>query len=739
MTLKILINDLLQWKSPDDKPRIERITWIDVESASAFLFDINANKGFPYSRPILEVEEALSHQQATKIEADPWATFVRESDLSEKEKQIRNRAWQIIYPLILKTPAIYYRESRGQLVQEAIAKFNRDNPAEKLIAKTVYAYLRKFWQRGQIQNALLPDYIFSGGRGKRREVGASKRGRPRKYKECSEIGEGINITERDRHIFRLAIRKFYLNPTQNSLTTAYKLAIKNYYAEGFEVDENNIRTLVLIPPEKRPTFAQFKYWYETENSNCQKNLSARRGAKRFALENRAILGTSKQEAIGPGSRYQVDSTVGDVYLVSRYNSNWIIGRPVIYCIIDVFSRAIAGMYVGLEGPSWVGAMMALVNAASDKVSFCQEFGISITEEQWPCRHIPECVLGDRGELVGMTSDNIIANLDIRVENAALYRPDWKGLVERSFGMVRELVKPFVPGFVQPDFRERGAKDYRLESCLNIDQLTEILIEIVLSYNSQPLASYNRDEMAIAGYVPPIPLELWKWGQSHRLGKLRTVSEDILKLNLMPRDRATVTERGIRFNSMHYTCERAIAEMWFARARSKMLSQAEKYLEIAYDPRCLDFIYLPSIDGKTFDKCFLIDADEIFRHKSLDEVNYLQEYEKLQQKKAEGAKLQQQVNLYDKIEAIVRRARECAEVDLDHDSSNCERVAKIRENRNVEKDLRREKEAFALDVGSEPPPEKEIPTPEEMQEPAEFSPFDYLMQKRQERRNGRTGI
>ncbi|WP_164907503.1 hypothetical protein [Clostridium septicum] len=45
---------------------------------------------------------------------------------------------------------------------------------------------------------------------------------------------------------------------------------------------------------------------------------------------------------GPGSLYQIDATVADVYLVSEFNRNWIIGRPVLYMVLDSFSRMIVG-------------------------------------------------------------------------------------------------------------------------------------------------------------------------------------------------------------------------------------------------------------------------------------------------------------------------------------------------------------------------------------------------------------
>ena len=743
MNSEIFVNDLIQWNSDNEKNSlIERIVWIDEDYTIAFLFNINATKGFPRSYSVEDIKEAIRYQEVSKLEIDPWIRSIKEESLSEKEKLLRDNAWEIISLLVTQEPDIYYRDIRGKLVQQVINEYNQGRQENKLIPLTVYKYLRRFWQRGKNKNALLPDYDKSGGKGKRRQAGDKKRGRPRKYKNHPEIGEGINITEQDRQIFRIAINKFYRTKTKNSLVTAYKLMIKDYYAEEYQFDENKVKTSILIPPEKRPTFTQFRYWYETENSNLEKTITTRKGTKRYSLENRAILGTSKQETIGPGSRYQIDATVADIYLVSKYQRNWIIGRPVVYVVIDVFSRMIVGVYVGLEGPSWLGAMMALANAATNKVSFCQEFNIKITEEEWPCHHIPECILGDRGELVGMTVETMIPNLFIRVENAASYRADWKGLVERHFRVIHERVKPFLPGFIDTDFRQRGAKDYRLDSRLDIDQFTEIIIEIILYHNSHEVKSYNRDEQMIADDVASIPIELWKWGIKNRSGRLRTINEDIIRLNLMPTEKARITERGIRFKSMYYSCEKAINEMWFEKARSKLLSKEEKSLKIAYDPRQIDFIYIPSPDGRDFEKCCLIDPDERYAHKTIYDVEYLLAYETLQRKKREGKQLQNEVDLMAKIESVASRAEQETEKYQDKGESNLQKTSGIREHRATEKAQRREVEAFELKDNS-----KALPSPEKKKIKEEVKPsnstqstqpnhLDLLARKRRERKGGK---
>ena len=137
-------------------------------------------------------------------------------------------------------------------------------------------------------------------------------------------------------------------------------------------------------------------------------------------------------AFGPGSVYQIDATLADIYLVSSLDRTRIIGRPVIYVCIDVFSRIITGICVTLEGPSWLGGMLALDNVMADKIKFCLEYGISLQDDEWPCHHLPEAILADRGEFEGYKANNLVNALGIRIHNTPPYRADWKGIVERHF-------------------------------------------------------------------------------------------------------------------------------------------------------------------------------------------------------------------------------------------------------------------------------------------------------------------
>lgn len=686
MTIALAVNNLIQRNGSLGEAVRERVLWIDEREDSAFVIEVEGRKGIPKHVTVSELNEEAELGYLSVLSEDKWARVLDDQMLSDKQKSIRDRAWEVIEPLVASAaePDIFDKKIRGSLINEAARKHG-------VTIKIVYKYLRKFWQRGKIKNSLLPDYENSGAPGKERRVGEKKRGQPRRYAFDPKIGVGINVDESIKKIFRVAISKFYHTPKENSLTTAYELMLKEYFAEDFYF-EGNARKSILVPQEQKPTFRQFKYWFEKEQ-DIKKTHVSRGGARKYALESRALLSSSTAEVYGPGSRYQIDATVADVYLVSRHNRSWIIGRPVVYLIVDVFSRMVVGVYVGLEGPSWLGAMMALANVASNKVSFCKEYGISIHEEDWACHHLPDAILGDRGEMESRMVETLIANLNVRIENAAPYRGDLKGIVERHFRTIHQKVKPFMPGYVIPDANKRLGKDYRLDAKLDIYQFTEIIIHSALHHNNgQYLESYDRDATLVSEDVPAIPVELWKWGIQNRSGRLRSFPEDIVKLNLMPTDFARIAEDGIRFRKMRYSCEKAIRENWFEQARIKKRTEQ---IEVSYDPRTTNYLYIKSQGGRSFEKCYLLDSEERYMSKSIAEVEYLIEYEKYQKQRHTGDKQQSKVDLAANIEGVVRVAEEMTDQVQDKTASKASRVAHIKGNRSFERNSLRKEQAFEL--------------------------------------------
>jgi putative transposase len=236
-------------------------------------------------------------------------------------------------------------------------------------------------------------------------------------------------------------------------------------------------------------------------------------------------------AFGPGSHYQIDATIGDIFLVSSFDRTRIIGRPVVYLCVDIFSRMIVGFSVTLEGPSWLGAMLALDNVVTDKVAYCAEYGITISAREWPCHHLPKSIHADRGQFEGFDADRLPNSLGVDVHNTAPWRADWKGIVERNFGIANETVIHFTPVAV-PRPHKRGDPDYALKAVYTLDDFRKLLICYIKDYNlNHYLKKYPMDEFMIADKVERYPIDLWEWGIANRSGSLRVMPQEIVRLKL----------------------------------------------------------------------------------------------------------------------------------------------------------------------------------------------------------------
>ena len=589
------------YKSIDNNQLI-RVLWVSNDRSFAYVYNINKME-MPLSVSFTELQQKIEDDMLTLQEDDPYLRMVIDSELSDKERTIRDNIWNIMSSVVENEPAIYVKKQRGAILSKVIAETGKD-------LKNLHCYLKMYWQCGKTKNAFLPKYSNCGASGKERGYGDGKRGRPRKFSDSV----GVNIDDATKEIFKKVIEKYYHNRKGNSLKSAYDRMIKEYYTR-FVTQPDGKTKVELISEDMIPTIGQFRYWYN-KKYNIQDKIIARKGESKFNLDHRAILGKSDYGIMGPGAKYQIDATIGDIYLVSRFNRADIIGRPVLYFVLDVFSRMVTGMYVGLEGPSWAGMMMAIVNAASDKVKYCAEYGIEITDSEWPCRGVPGAILGDRGELESKSADTLVNALNVRIENAPPFRADMKGIVEQHFNTINGTAIAFLPGHVLPDMSERGGHDYRLDAKLDIGQLTKILIQCVLYHNNHHLLeSYERTENMIADDVAPIPIELWNWGISHCSGVLRSFPEEMVKLALMPSDTASVTAKGIRYKGLYYLCERAATEHWFETARAKKSWK----VNISYDPRSMSTIYLRQPDG-TVDVCWLSQWQDKYVGKCLYEIN-----------------------------------------------------------------------------------------------------------------------
>ena len=676
----------------------KRLLWSGTEQA--VWIDIDSDTALPEPISPAELESLLLAGELVSI-ADPLVeTVFREVEEGSLDQLKRDEAWAILADFV-PDPQLFVRRSRGLIVRRIMELHGLTN-------QTVYRLLRRYWQRGMCKNALLPDYVNSGAQGKRRKPSDVKLGRPRVVGE----GQGRNITPEIERIFRRVIEERLLKEKHSSIPDAY--------ASGL-----NLLRVVLpeLPTTELPTLGQFRYFYGREY-HFTETLPRRMSAVDFAKDFRPISGTSTTETLGPGYRYQIDATIADIYLVSEHDRSLIVGRPIVYMVIDVFSRMAVGMYVGFEGPSWVSAMVALANTVADKVEYCRQYGVEIDASDWPVKGLPDVVLADKGELNGTKVEAFSQAFGVRIENAPARRGDAKGIVERYFRTVQDRFKPYASGVVEnTTSRKQGGHDYRLDARLTLREFTQIIIAGIIYHNNfHTLSKYDR-AAGMPGDLPAIPLTLWNWGLANLTGRLRTAPEELVRINLLPHEQATVSELGVRLFGCFYTCQEAIKEGWFHRVQGRRPTA----VTVAYDPRSADHIYLrPSNSLKDYWVCDLADRSRRFRGMTFWDVWVLSREERRSDAIAAAEALVERGKLLAKIETIVAQAEDASPVKTGMTKKDL--GTQIRENKQLEKRQERQKTAFKPEIVQQDMPAEVIHLRGEKQEDYAFPNLSNLIFK-----------
>ena len=653
------INEVLLFK--DESYRIlallpPHVVWIAVE-------DI---KAFPSLILIDDLKEEIAQEGIIRV-LDPYAHLALEMpEEGSVAKEKRDKNYQLIKPL-LESDEYYLPKVRSAIINRVISE-------QGSTKQSLYRLARRFWQRGQIANALLPDYKNSGAKGKARTAKEKKLGRPRKHMP----GTGVNVDESIKRLFRIAIDKYLLTDKGYSFPYAHR-RFKDIYETYFPD----------TPEEEMPTHWQMHHFYKREYSQAER-ISNRVGKIEFNKDIKPLQSTANTQVLGPGSRFEIDATIADIYVVSDSDRNSIVGRPVVYFVKDVFSRMIAGFYVGFENPSYVAALQALVMSMTDKVKLCAQLDCPIEKEQWPVVGLCDALLADRGELLGYQIESLENSFSVRIENTPPYRGDSKGIIERTFRTVQADFSPFAPGFVSgTKVKKRGGNDYRLDAKLNVTEFKKIILGSVLYHNQfSVLHKYDRYE-DMPSDLPCVPLQLWNWGVENRTGRLRSVNSEVLKVCLLPRGKATISDLGIKLFGVYFTSTEILKLGWLHRSSE---ASRPKALEAAYDPAVADHIYLfPNKNSTEYWTCKLADRSREFIYCSFWDVWKIKDEQKKTMSKAEQIGQEQKRNL----EKFVKQTIQDAEKDyvIDNGLSNAEKTSQITQNKRSEKDRERKDSGY----------------------------------------------
>ncbi|MCW5667830.1 MAG: DDE-type integrase/transposase/recombinase [Piscinibacter sp.] len=276
------------------------------------------------------------------------------------------------------------------------------------------------------------------------------------------------------------------------------------------------------------------------------------GSSRYAKDIRTLLSHSKALINYPGHTYIIDATVGDVYLVCAMDRRLLIGRPVIYVVMDAFSSLILSVHVALEGPNLEQAEIALYRAMTSKDNLLNSLGMGSVLEGLPQGCRPTFVFSDRGELLSNGGRSLAERMGIAQSIAAPYRADWKGMLERYFGVQNQLVLHWLPAGVRARVRERGDRDVRLDAVLTVNELLRILLSLAAEWNMTHDMSQHVSGAMLRKGIWATPVSFWEYGQKTLHGAPKFLERgDAIRQLLTPLEFAA-TRKGLELDKLRFT-------------------------------------------------------------------------------------------------------------------------------------------------------------------------------------------
>lgn len=499
--------------------------------------------------------------------------YAPDEDIPPKWIEIRDKNYGLIKELVEDKRRLYhylFGDSTGIL--KSLVK------ASGKTKKVVQSALNNYFANGQFENSLLPLYYECGQHYKGPEAPVVLENGD----VCLKSKPGIVTTHGEpyRHRTRqdnTQIEEFAKTIARNQtyiLEKLYRQYVKNYCMFKLKpkcIPDKDIAAdfYAVLPRRHRISPRSFKSYLQRVVGPL-KWIKMRKGSINFERDNAGKPGMALEGLRGPGSRYEIDSTVADCYIRYEYSEELLsIGRPIIYLVIDVMSTMITGVHVCFHGPDWHGESQALFNAFSDKKEFCERFGVKYKEGDWPCNIVSLEITFDRGtenthkHLAGMLKGEIGVT---GVNYNPYHRGDAKGTVEKKFDILQSKTIPEGNGKVQKVPRKEDQHPSRKPVYTYKQFMKRLITHIIHVNNKSTRIDSHNFEMEKAG-VACRPRDVWNWGIENAVIPPNKCTKDQLRFALLPEEKAVVRDKGIYFRGLYYCSKEVVAKEWLTKAKN----------------------------------------------------------------------------------------------------------------------------------------------------------------------------
>jgi len=364
--------------------------------------------------------------------------------------------------------------------------------------------------------------------------------------------------------------------------SAYSWLVSKYYSESYVQDGSLVigqQSEIKIPSKR-----QFTYYARKKVSQQAIDI-VKTSKQEVRNDKRLLLSDTYNDALGPGDLVEIDAVEVDVALVSSHDRKQAIGRPILYLMIDVFTRMIIAMTVSLHNNAVLALTNLFLNLSDDKKEYCAKYGHFINDTAWVSNIIPRRIRVDRGS--DFKSDpfgKICEELGIDRQLVPGATGSLKGNIEQEFRTLHAAQKPHLDG--KGVISQRHDSNHHKEAVLTIEEYTKMAVDFVLHHNTMACSNYPLTADMIKNGVHAVPYELWQYG-SQKYGMPRPITNlDMFRYTLMEPVKASIDRSGIVSNELYYinTTDQALLDKMYA------LQNKRESFEARIDPRDVTNLY-----------------------------------------------------------------------------------------------------------------------------------------------------
>lgn len=566
------VNDILA-PAPDRRACIEgivRVVAVSNDSTTAALvrLDIRPIRA-PFNLPLHAIDPDIESNGIVRLNIFRTNLAASKEALSKPNLAKYKRALSIMESVMGDSNLVLDASSRGREFERIAKKFG-------VHVRTVRRHFYDYLWGGMTDLALAGPQKNSDTPQRQQKEGTKKRGRKPKFIE--ETGQLPLPAVRQN--LEKGVRLYYLSG-KHTEHESYVLTLQKYYSNGKQLARGPGGRIVvediLLPPQEYPTFRQFRYII-----SLLKTAEGDRKSKPRTVhpprKKPEIRGTARDGVPGPGYRYEIDATIIQIRIVSRFDPDKLIKEATLYSIIDVWSGAIVGYSLSLQPASWLMAAKALRNCFTPKTDVFKRLNLPYSQDVWTSQHLPSRLAADRGELVSDKA-GIVPELGIKLEIMPPMRPDRKGSVEGKFENIKHGDNFYIkPGKHNKNVPRRGDNGKK-SAALTLEDLEATIVEIIIDLNNDPAPVENLPVEAVNAGISAITYGgLFEWGLKHRAGFTRKLDPKIVTSELMLKASASITPQGIYFRKQYYTSN----ELFLSGLLESASKNGSFKVEVRYD-------------------------------------------------------------------------------------------------------------------------------------------------------------